>query len=92
MIGVSWEQVELTQTNFGYFQRNINYHRFVEIECSHYIYDRFLIEIPLVHIRMGDSPTLRRDLNKQINLLNTLGYKHYNIITNRPKGIAENLT
>lgn len=89
VFGVSWEREELTNTNFGYFQQKINYDKLVEIECCLENVDRALIEVPLVHIRLGDSPTLRQDINKQINLLRTLGFRHYHIITNRPQEVVE---
>ncbi len=76
--GVSWESFRLTKINFGYFQ----YERDLAKRNLVISNDFVEIDIPVVHLRLGDSPTLNQDKISQIKLMRSLTYKKYLVITN----------
>ncbi len=75
---IQWEGNELKKVNFGYFQYNRDKPSFKLKNKFNFIE----IEKPIVHLRLGDSPTLYKDFNKQINLIKSLNYTEYIILTN----------
>ena len=81
VFGVSWETNILTRSNFGYFQYVTNsLPTLLLSEIKEFIND----DIPLMHVRLGDSPTLVDDLNSQFKLVSNLGYQQIRVVTNRP--------
>lgn len=87
LFGVSWEAQVLTRCNFGYFQEvekslptlKINWES--QQSADH--------NVPLVHIRLGDSPTLEDDLSKQLCLISILKYSDVRVVTNQPKELLQ---
>jgi hypothetical protein len=75
---LSWESSTLTNTNFGYFQ----YSRKKVISVLELSIKDLEINQPVVHLRLGDSPSLIDDYTAQIKLMRTLTFKRYIIITN----------
>lgn len=77
-LGVSWESVNPTRVNFGYYQDN----------PSEKWVLKFRSEIQLkryncvLHMRLGDSPTLQADLDAQMELLDKLKLELIHVVTN----------
>ncbi len=75
---VYWESPLLMKINFGYFQypwvkRALN----LNININN-----LNIASPVIHMRLGDSPTLISDVEAQLRLIKSLNYKQYLIVTN----------
>lgn len=80
LFGVSWNSSELTRVNFGYYQDVKDKHPFiVSIRTHTKLYDA------VVHLRLGDSPTLKEDLEFQLRELDNLGLSCINVVTNDRK-------
>jgi hypothetical protein len=75
---VSWESSVLTKVNFGYFQ----YPRKIQNRNLLISSSIVTIEYPVLHLRLGDSPSLKEDVESQIRLLKSLKFSKYIVITN----------
>lgn len=79
IFGVSWNSPEISRSNFGYFQ-DLEHHRnktfSLAMQAQGKVYDT------VIHFRLGDSPTLNLDVNKQLNLLKKLQLSDFKVVTN----------
>lgn len=79
IFGVSWNSTEISRSSFGYFQ-DLEHHRHqrfsLGMQAQGKVYDT------VVHFRLGDSPTLNFDVNKQLNLLKELKLSDVKVVTN----------
>ena len=78
ILGVSWESIHGDRVNFGYFQNTPHQEWIVKLRTSVSLenYEHVL------HMRLGDSPTLQVDVDAQIKLLRVLGLKMIYVVTN----------
>jgi len=78
VFGVSWESLIATRVNFGYFQDCPSESWVIKFRSKlrkeHFDH--------VVHLRLGDSPTLQVDVDAQIKLLNQLKHNMIYVVTN----------
>ena len=87
-LGVSWDSYDLTPVNFGYWQLpGKNSATKYRLRINH---DVEVCQLPVVHVRLGDSPTLSEDLKAQLNLMVQLNFDRYLVITNDKESFIEN--
>ena len=80
IFGVTWNSWELTRANFGYYQDLNNKHPFIlSVPTKTKIYNA------VVHLRLGDSPTLREDLTFQLRKIDDLRLSCVKVVTNDRK-------
>ena len=86
-LGVSWESYLLTRVNFGYWQiRDGKDQNAFKLKIDYKVQVNTL---PVVHVRMGDSPTICEDLNAQLELMKELNFDRYLVITNDKESFIE---
>ena len=83
-LGVSWENKILTKVNFGYFQFHRKSLPSLKLAMDSSSVDFGDTALPLVHVRLGDSPNLEQDIAAQLQLLLTLKYPKFRVVTNKP--------
>lgn len=86
-LGVSWNSKELTRVNFGYWQSSNS-----KSEITFRLRMNTNVEVnqlPVVHARLGDSPTLHSDLRAQLDLMLELNFEKYLVITNDKDSFIE---
>lgn len=83
-LGVSWESIHGDRVNFGYFQSTFHQEWIVKLRTSVSLenYEH------VMHMRLGDSPTLQVDVDAQIKLLRALGLKKIYVVTNDPNSAS----
>jgi hypothetical protein len=87
LFGVSWEAQVLTRCNFGYFQKIEKSLPTVKINWEYHENEDH--NVPLVHVRLGDSPTLEDDLFRQLRLISVLDYSEVRVVTNQPEKLLQ---
>lgn len=80
IFGVTWDSRELTRINFGYYQDLKDKYPFIlTVPTNTKIYDA------VIHLRLGDSPTLREDLELQLCELDNARFNCIKVVTNDRK-------
>lgn len=79
IFGVSWNSSEISRSSFGYFQ-DLEHHGRKQFSSGMQVQGK--VYDTVVHFRLGDSPTLDFDVNKQLNLLNELQLSDVKVVTN----------
>lgn len=77
-LGVSWEDINSdSRVHFGYFQSPSKWLVTNIRETGIYNNNR-----PMMHLRLGDSPTLKFDYSAQLNLIKKVSMGELDIVTN----------
>ena len=76
---VVWDsEDERATAYFGYFQTVEQW----AVRCEIMHFSASDINVPLIHMRLGDSPTLKEDVVAQIDLIRSLGITAVKVVTN----------
>lgn len=84
--GVSWEAQRLTRINFGYWQKKHLRNHPVRIRIK----TPLLVDVkhPVIHVRLGDSPTIQEDLESQLVLISKNVFDKVIFVTNDKSNLS----